>query len=99
MKIRKDDNVIMLAGKDKGKKGKVLKAIPSENKVIVEGINILKRHRKARKEGQKGEVLEIAAPVDVSNVALIEGGKAVRVGYKAEGDKKTRISKKSGQKI
>lgn len=89
----------MLAGKDKGKKGKVLKAMPSEDKVIVEDINIVKRHQKSRKEGQKGEIVEVSAPVHVSNVALVEDGKAVRAGYKIESGKKIRVSKKSGQKI
>lgn len=101
MKIKKDDNVIVLAGKDKGKKGKVLKAIPGIDKVIVEGVNLVKRHQKARKEGEKGGVIEIAAPMHISNVSLIDpkDSKATRVGFKIEGGKKTRISKRSGQKI
>ena len=89
----------MLAGKDKGKKGKVLKVIVAENKVIVEGLNIVKRHKKSRKEGKKGEVVEIFSAVHASNVALVEGDKAVRVGYKKEDGKKVRISKKTGSKI
>ena len=101
MKIKKDDNIIVLTGKYKGKKGKVLKAIPEIEKVIVEGVNLVKRHQKARKEGEKGGVIEIASPIHVSNVALIDpkDNKATRVGYKIDGGKKTRISKRSGQKI
>ncbi len=70
MKIKKGDNVIVIAGASKGKKGKVLKAIPSENKVIVEGVNVHKKSRKATKKGEQGQVLEIAMPIHVSNVAL-----------------------------
>jgi len=70
MKIKKGDNVIVIAGADKGKKGKVLKAIPTENKVIVEGINVKKRARKARKQGEASQMLSIAHPVHVSNVKL-----------------------------
>lgn len=76
MKIKKGDNVIMLAGKDKGKKGKVLRAIPSENKVIVEGLNVVKRHIRTKKQGQKGEILSIPAPVDASNVKLADSEKS-----------------------
>jgi large subunit ribosomal protein L24 len=101
MKIHKNDNVIILTGKDKGKKGKVLRTLPEMEKVIVEGINIVKRHQKARSQGQKGETLSIPAPMHVSNVAIIDpkDKKATRVGYKIEGDKKIRIAKRSGEKI
>ncbi len=99
MKIKKGDNVIVIAGKDKGKTAKVLKAIPTENKVVVEGVNILKKHKRATTSGQKGQLVEFAAPLHVSNVALVDGGKAVRVGSKVVGDKKVRVSKKSGKTI
>lgn len=69
MKIKKGDNVIVIAGASKGKKGKVLKAIPSENKVVVEGVNVHKKSRKAMKKGEQSQVLEIAMPIHVSNVA------------------------------
>ncbi len=72
MTIKKDDNVKILVGKDKGKTGKVLKAFPREDKVLVAGINKVKRHQKARKEGQKGQVVEMEMPMDVSNVALVK---------------------------
>jgi large subunit ribosomal protein L24 len=101
MKIKTNDNVIILAGKDKGKKGKVLRVLSDVEKVIVEGANIVKRHQKAGSGGKKGEVVEVAAPMHVSNVALLDpkDKKPTRVGYKVEGGKKIRISKRSGQKI
>ena len=68
MKIKKGDNVIVIAGANKGKKGKVLKAIPSENKVVVEGIRMMKKSRKAQKSGKQGQIVEMAMPIDVSNV-------------------------------
>ena len=70
MKIKKDDNVIVLAGKDKGKTGKVLKAMPKEGRVIVSGVNMFKKDQKSRRQGQKGQVVEINGSIDVSNVAL-----------------------------
>lgn len=78
MHVRKDDNVIMIAGKDKGKKGKILKAMPKTDMVLVEGVNIKKRHIKARRGGQKGEIIEKSLPVHVSNVALVEARKVVK---------------------
>ena len=68
MKIKKGDKVLIIAGKDKGKSGAVLRAFPKDSKVVVEGINIKKVHRKPRKQGEKGKVVEVAAPVHVSNV-------------------------------
>lgn len=70
MTIKKNDNVIILTGKDKGKTGKVVKSFPRVNKVIVEGLNLVKKHQRPRKEGQKGQVIDQAMPIDVSNVAL-----------------------------
>ena len=68
MKIKKGDNVIVIAGSNKGKKGKVIKAIPAENKVVVEGVNMHKKSRKAQKRGEQGQILELAMPINVSNV-------------------------------
>lgn len=99
MKIKKGDNVIVLAGKDKGKTAKVLKAMPKESKVIVEGVNVLKKHKRATGQGQKGQLVEFSAPLHVSNVALVEGGKAVRAGSKVVGEKKVRVAKKNGKAI
>jgi large subunit ribosomal protein L24 len=70
MKIKKGDNVIVMTGKDKTKVGKVLRAFPKENMVLVEGVNIKKKHKKAQKAGQKGEIIEKAFPIHVSNVKI-----------------------------
>lgn len=69
MTIKKDDNVIVLAGKDKGKTGKVIKSLPKIHKVIVAGVNIIKKNQKPRQKGQKGQIIEKTMPIDVSNVA------------------------------
>jgi len=71
MKIKKGDNVIVIAGSNKGKKGKVLKAIPTENKVVVEGVNLRKKAHKAKSKGDKSQIIEIAMPINVSNVKKI----------------------------
>lgn len=101
MNIKKDDNVIIIAGKDKGMKGSVIKALPKENKVIVSGVNILKKHSRPTKSGQKGQIIEKTMPINVSNVMLVDAktGKGTRVGKKMIGDKKVRISKKTGNEI
>ncbi|HEU0085589.1 MAG TPA: 50S ribosomal protein L24 [Candidatus Paceibacterota bacterium] len=68
MKLKKGDNVIILAGKDKGKKGKILRSLPKKNKVVIEGMNILKRHRRPRKSNEKGSIVDMAMPIHASNV-------------------------------
>ncbi|MBU1557969.1 50S ribosomal protein L24 [Patescibacteria group bacterium] len=97
MKIKKDDKVIVIAGKDKGKTGKVLKALPAENKVVVDGVNIKKKHQKATRGGQKGQIIDKVFPVDVSNVMLVDpkSGKRTRIGKTLVKDKYVRIAKKS----
>lgn len=101
MKIKAKDNIIVIAGKDKGKKGKVIRAIPKEDRVIVEGVNIKKKHQKARSKGQKGQVVEFAAPIHVSNVMIedTKTKKPSRIGYKIVNGKKIRIAKKSGTEV
>ncbi len=102
MKIKKDDNVIVTTGKDKGKTGKVVHALPREDRVVVEGVNIRKVHQKPRQSGQKGQIVEITMPVHSSNVALIDPKtkKATRVGFSVdEKGKKQRVTKASGAKI
>jgi large subunit ribosomal protein L24 len=96
MKILKGDNVIMLSGKDRGKKAKVLLVLPESGKVVVEGLNMIKRHTKPRKQGQAGQILNKERAVSAASVAIVckACGKATRVGYSIEGDKKTRICKK-----
>jgi large subunit ribosomal protein L24 len=72
MKIKKNDNVILIAGKDKGKKGKVVRVLVKENKVIVEGLNLMKKHQRPRKSGEKGSMINMAMPVHASNVKKAE---------------------------
>ncbi len=71
MKIKKGDNVLIITGKDKGKTGVIARAYPKENLILIEGVNVKKRHQKARKGGQKGQIIEKAMPVHISNVALV----------------------------
>jgi large subunit ribosomal protein L24 len=99
MKIKKGDNVVVVAGKSKGTTGKVEKVFPATNRVIVGGANKVNRRFKPKKRGEKGEVKQVEAALHLSNVRLVESGIAVRVGAKMEGDKKVRISKKTGKTI
>ena len=99
MKIKKNDNVVVIAGKDKGKISKILRAFPKADLVIVEGVNMRKKHERARKSNTKGQIVEKAMPVHVSNVMLLEGKKGVRAGKKMIGEKSVRISRKSGKEI
>lgn len=101
MKIRKGDNVVVLAGKDKGKSGKVLRAFPQKDLVLVEGVNVKKRHQRPTRQNQKGQIIDKALPLHVSNVALTDpkNGKPTRVGYKVENEKKVRIARKSGATV
>lgn len=101
MKIHKNDTVKIIAGKDKGKKGKVLRVFPKKNQVLVEGLNLFKKHIKPKREGQKGEVILVPKPLAASNVMLIcpSCQKPVRVTYQIEDKKKFRICKKCKNKI
>lgn len=99
MKIKKNDNVIVIAGKDKGKTAKVLRAFPKDSLIVVEGVNMKKKHQRATKSNSKGQIIEKALPIHVSNVMLVEGKKRVRAGRKVIGDKTVRISKRTGQEI
>ena len=99
MKIKKNDNIIVIAGKDKGKTAKVVKVFPKENLIIVEGVNMKKKHERARKSGSKGQIIERAMPIHVSNVMLLEGKKRVRAGKKLIGEKMVRVSRKTGKEI
>ncbi|OGD67213.1 50S ribosomal protein L24 [Candidatus Campbellbacteria bacterium RIFOXYC2_FULL_35_25] len=97
MKIKKNDKVIIISGKDKGKTGKVLKVSPAENKIIVDGVNIRKKHQKPTRSGQKGQIIDKIFPIQVSNVMLIDpkSGKPTRVGKKLVDGKYVRVAKKS----
>ena len=101
MKFKKDDNVIVIAGKDLGRKGKVVRIVRGEDKLVVEGVNIRKRRIRPRKMGQKGQVVEVASPVHVSNVMLFcsKCGKGRRSRVEMVKDKKTRVCVKCGKNI
>jgi large subunit ribosomal protein L24 len=99
MKIKTGDTVKVIAGKDKGKTGQVLKVHRDIDQVSIEGVNIAKKHQKNRRTGSVGQIVELTKPVHVSNVALMDGDKTVRVGYKVEGDKKTRVARPTGKTI
>ena len=101
MKIKKGDFVLVISGKWKGKTGKVLRAFPKEQKVLVEGVNIVKKHLKAGSSREKGQIIEIEKPIHVSKVKLIcpECKRATRVGYQKVGDGKMRVCKKCKAKF
>jgi len=102
MKIKKNDTVKIISGKDKGKTGKVMQVFIKQGKVVVEGLNVRFKHARAKKQGEKGQRIEYSAPLDVSNVMLVDSktGKVTRIGYKKlESGEKVRISKKSGEVI
>jgi large subunit ribosomal protein L24 len=101
MKVKKGDTILIITGKDKGRTGKILKSLVKESKILVEGMNLKKKHRRPRKQGEKGQIVSIPAPLNVSNVKLIcpKCGKATRVGYKIEKDNKVRICKKCNQEV
>jgi large subunit ribosomal protein L24 len=99
MKIRKGDTVKVIAGKDKGKTGSVLTIHTATNQVTVEGLNVSKRHQKAKRKGIAGQIVEISKPINASNVALMEGDKTIRAGYKITDGKKERISRQSGKVV
>lgn len=101
MKIRTNDTVQIMTGKDKGKTGKVLRVFPAKNMVMVEGVNQFKRHMKGQVQGQKSEIVTITKPLHAAKVSLIDPKKKkpTRVGYKTEKGKKIRIARKSQAEI
>lgn len=105
MKIKTGDKVKVLSGKDAGKTGKVVQVLVnkqnSQNYVVIEGVNVLKKHLRAGGKQQKGQIIELPAPIHASNVVLIDpkSGKSTRVGYRQEGDSKKRIAKVSNEFI
>lgn len=101
MRIKTGDTVIVIAGKEKGKTGKVLKTLPKENRVIVENLNMVTKHMKMRGPNQPSGIQRVEAPIHVSNVMYYDAGskKGTKIGYKIEGNKKVRIAKSTGNKI
>ena len=99
LKIKKGDTVKVIAGKDKDKEGKVIAVDSKKNKVTVEGVNVVKKHEKPSVANQNGGIVEKEAPIDVSNVMYVHKGKATRVGFKMDGDKKVRFAKSTGDVI
>lgn len=101
MRVKKNDTVLIISGKYRGRKGKILKAFPKKDKVLIEGVNLRKKHQKPKKTGDKGEIIEIPAPIYISNVKIIcpKCKKATRIGYRIEGGEKYRICKKCDKTI
>lgn len=101
MNIKKGDNVIVLKGKDAGKKGKVLRVFPSAGTVLVDGLNLKKRHKRKTSANGKGQMVDMSHPLRRSNVALLDpkSGKPTRLGTKEVNGKKVRIARKSGQEV
>jgi large subunit ribosomal protein L24 len=100
MKIKKDDMVVVITGKDKGTTGKVLKAMPKENRVIVEGVNVQTKHQKQTRT-EKAEIRHVEGPINVSNVALYDAKskEIIKIGYEVRDGKKVRINRKTGNVI
>ena len=99
MKIKKGDLVKVIAGRDKDKEGKVLAVNHDKNTVIVEGVNMITKHTKPSAANQNGGIVKQEGPIDASNVMFIHKGKATRVGFKMDGDKKVRVAKSTGEVI
>ena len=101
MNIKRDDKVIGMSGKDKGKEGKVLSADPKNNKVVVEGVNVATKHQKAMKQGQQGGIIKVETPIYACKVQLVcpKCGKGTRVAHKLVDGKKVRVCKKCGAEI
>jgi large subunit ribosomal protein L24 len=101
MKIKKGDNVIVISGSNKGKTGVVVKAFRAEGKVLIDGVNMKKKHQKARRKGEKGQIIEMAVPLPASNVMIVDPKTKARtrISIKQTGKKKVRVAKKSGTEI
>lgn len=101
MKIKKGDKVQIMAGKDRGKQGEVLAVLPTSEKVLVKGANLMKRHVKGKRDGEKGERIEKEAPIHVSNVMVVcpHTNKPTRIGYTTLGGEKIRMSKRAGKAL
>ena len=99
-KIKKGDSVVVLTGKDKGRRGTILKVLPTEGRVVVQGINMVQRHTRPSQTNPNGGIVNKEASLHISNVAHVDSnGKPTRVGFKIEGDKKVRVAKTTGDVI
>ena len=99
LKIKKGDTVKVIAGKDKDKEGKVIAVDPKKNTVLVECVNMITKHTKPSMANQQGGIIHQEGPIDISNVMYVHKGKATRVGFKMDGDKKVRFAKSTGDVI
>ncbi len=100
MKIKKGDDVLVISGKDKGQTGEVIRVLPKDNKIIVNGVNTAKKHQKPRQQNQQAGIIDRDMPIDASNVMLMHKGKPTRVGYKIQADgTKVRVAKRTGEVI
>ncbi len=99
LKIKKGENVKVIAGKDKDKEGKVLAVDSKKSKVLVEGVNMVTKHTKPSAANQNGGIIQKEAPLDISNVMYLHKGKATRIGFRFDGDKKVRYAKTTGEVI
>jgi large subunit ribosomal protein L24 len=98
MKLKKGDRVVVLTGKDKGREGVILRVLPKDGKVIVEGVNIAKKHQKQTRATMQAGIIEKDIPIDASNVALLSGGRPSRIGRRVEADgTKVRYAKATGE--
>ncbi len=99
--LKKGDKVIVVAGRDKGKSGSIVRVLREANRVILDGVNVMKKQRRATKSGQKGQVVDISMPIHASNVMIVDSktGKPSRIGKKKVGDKFVRVARKSDQEI
>ena len=97
MKLKKGDHVVVLKGKDRGKDGVIMRVLPAENKVIVEGVNVAKKHQKATRATMQAGIIDKDMPLDASNVAILSRGKPSRIGYRIDDGKKVRIAVKTGE--
>lgn len=99
-KLKKDDQVMVIAGKDKGKVGRILRIDAKTSRVLVEGVNLVKKAMRKKNQNDRGGIIEVEATIHLSNVQIVDkGGKPSRITYKIEGDDKTRVAVKSGDKL
>jgi large subunit ribosomal protein L24 len=97
MDLKKGDHVVVLKGKDRGKDGVIMRVLPKDGKVIVEGVNVVKKHQKATRATMQAGIIDKDMPIDASNVAIVSKGKPSRIGYRVEDGKKVRVALKTGE--